>query len=656
MTASAARVLAAFADQVPQAPFYGVDSGAVNAYVISSIAAFTLATGALVRFTTTNPNTGSSTANVGGTGTQPIVNQYGNALTGGEISVPTWLQWTGSAWQLVGTGPLPDKARTPTEISNSIVPTSYISLPGALRRYGADATGTADSSTAIINAGKCNARVFDDCPGGGQYRIKSTVTLVNYPVSFQGQAKNNGDVSGNTGSLFIIDAALGAAGNAFQASYIDNLSFVDWGFKFATGGNAQFAFRVHAISAVDGQMRSSSFLRCAFIGIGAGDTNGALRVDTGTGSQEYSAFNVFDSCYFNGLLAPARFTGNTTPNVFSNCSFLGYTGINAVNSLGSITPGSGYTNGTYANVPLTGGAGTGAVAHIQVVGGVVSQVILVQGGTGYAAANALSASAASIGGTGSGFSVPAATVGTLNGCAIQVDYPGTEVKVSTSNYFEGFIVGVHLNGAANCIQGNNDYQGCLYGYVWIQTSYSILGHQSTSEEGVAGVALGYSSLDGSQISLTGRFGWLATGGAMQSTRGFQEGDGPGTNLRTQLLGYGASPGVTMAANGGGTISGQTTTTWSVSYVGGHLYIDFNVRGTLTGSGTTALLLPVAGLSAVVSSQNPCSVTNNGSTAFGVAFVNAFGSNLEIGLGAAGSGTFTAGVVGAVGQIKIRILS
>lgn len=81
-------------------------------------------------------------------------------------------------------------------------------------------------------------------------------------------------------------------------------------------------------------------------------------------------------------------------------------------TLGSITGGSSYTNGTYNNVPLTGGTGTGATANITVAGGAVTVVTIVNGGTGYAAANSLTASAANIGGTGTGFTVPVATVTT----------------------------------------------------------------------------------------------------------------------------------------------------------------------------------------------------------------------------------------------------
>lgn len=78
-------------------------------------------------------------------------------------------------------------------------------------------------------------------------------------------------------------------------------------------------------------------------------------------------------------------------------------------TLGTVTGGTLYTNGTYTNVPLTGGTGTGAKATIVVSGGSVTTVTITTAGNYYLAGDVLSATAASIGGTGSGFSVPVAT-------------------------------------------------------------------------------------------------------------------------------------------------------------------------------------------------------------------------------------------------------
>ncbi len=85
---------------------------------------------------------------------------------------------------------------------------------------------------------------------------------------------------------------------------------------------------------------------------------------------------------------------------------------NAVATLGAITGGTLYTAGTYTNVALTGGTGIGARANITVTGGAVTAVTIVNGGTGYTVADTLSANSADIGGTGSGFSVPVATLTT----------------------------------------------------------------------------------------------------------------------------------------------------------------------------------------------------------------------------------------------------
>jgi len=85
-----------------------------------------------------------------------------------------------------------------------------------------------------------------------------------------------------------------------------------------------------------------------------------------------------------------------------------------VNVLGAITAGTLYTNGTYQNVPLTGGTGSGAVGTVTVAGGGVTAVALTNRGQGYTAADSLSAAAASIGGTGSGFAVAVTSIAQMS--------------------------------------------------------------------------------------------------------------------------------------------------------------------------------------------------------------------------------------------------
>ena len=68
-----------------------------------------------------------------------------------------------------------------------------------------------------------------------------------------------------------------------------------------------------------------------------------------------------------------------------------------------VTPGSSLTAGTYYDVPLTGGSGSGALATIVVSGGYVSTVTITQGGSSYVVGDTISASVTNIGGTGTTF-------------------------------------------------------------------------------------------------------------------------------------------------------------------------------------------------------------------------------------------------------------
>jgi hypothetical protein len=65
--------------------------------------------------------------------------------------------------------------------------------------------------------------------------------------------------------------------------------------------------------------------------------------------------------------------------------------------------GAGYGSGTFSNVPLTGGSGTGAVAQINVSSlGIVVGATITSPGVNYLPTDVLSASNANLGGTGSG--------------------------------------------------------------------------------------------------------------------------------------------------------------------------------------------------------------------------------------------------------------
>jgi hypothetical protein len=114
-------------------------------------------------------------------------------------------------------------------------------------------------------------------------------------------------------------------------------------------------------------------------------------------------------------------------------------------NLSSITGGSLYTPGTYTNVPMTGGSGSGMLATVVVGGGshVVEQVTITNvGNNAYQRGDVLSCLAANVGGTGSGFS-----------CVLNTPNDGIGTITGGSGYVNGTYTGVPLTGGPG--QGGN---------------------------------------------------------------------------------------------------------------------------------------------------------------------------------------------------------
>jgi hypothetical protein len=139
-----------------------------------------------------------------------------------------------------------------------------------------------------------------------------------------------------------------------------------------------------------------------------------LAVGTITAGSGYA-----NNTYYNVPLTGGSGTGATatqiTVSVGAVTSISMPTATGAVVT-GNITAGSGYNNGTYYNVPLTGGAGVGAVAtSITVAGGIVTTVVLPTTGVGsnYVVGNSLTTSNANLGGAGAGFAYSVTAVSVL---------------------------------------------------------------------------------------------------------------------------------------------------------------------------------------------------------------------------------------------------
>jgi hypothetical protein len=135
----------------------------------------------------------------------------------------------------------------------------------------------------------------------------------------------------------------------------------------------------------------------------------AYPTPTSTGTPKYYA--LFGSQYNNAN--ELSFILGPTPNQnYSTELHYFYYPVSivqgAISGTGIFTGGSLYTNGTYANVPMsyaTGvtGSGAGATANVVVSGGVVTSVTIQNGGNFYVVGNQLTINSSYIGGTGSGF-------------------------------------------------------------------------------------------------------------------------------------------------------------------------------------------------------------------------------------------------------------
>lgn len=226
------------------------------------------------------------------------------------------------------------------------------------------------------------------------------------------------------------------------------------------------------------------------------------------GSIQYQATTMH--CYFqSGSNIIFDFSGatltSTVSNVpqglmFDNCTdivlkqpkIVGtevFTG--GVTSLGAITSGSGYVNGTYSQVPATGGSGAGAYLNVTVSGGAVTAVnVYYPGGTtnggsgGYIVGDVLSVSNANLGGSGSGFSVPVTSVtGTgslvaINGCngivATMVSGPSSRISIYDPD-FTGLAAAVYCVGDPASL--NTVAQVNVHGYMRVTScQYGIAYH------------------------------------------------------------------------------------------------------------------------------------------------------------------------------------
>ncbi|HEU4901178.1 MAG TPA: hypothetical protein VFT06_00260 [Flavisolibacter sp.] len=227
----------------------------------------------------------------------------------------------------------------------------------------------------------------------GSFYFMSASTNLTAGASLTSLFARNATLAGN----LVVGSALSSTQTStlldIQASQEPYIRFVHSGVSTRSvighsNGSADLQFRVGAASSITTGTQA----------IRLDGTNMNLLVGTSTTAERTSALTV--QATDRGAIPAPKVTTAQRLAISS-----GIYGTNYARSAGVSAAGSGYVNGTYNNVPLTGGTGSGAQATIVVSGGAVASVTMTASGTGYVAGDVLSASNTNLGGSGSGFSL-----------------------------------------------------------------------------------------------------------------------------------------------------------------------------------------------------------------------------------------------------------
>lgn len=206
-------------------------------------------------------------------------------------------------------------------------------------------------------------------------------------------------------------------------------------------------------------------------------------------------YNIREQTWYDTALPNTGRSNGQYARVFQYPLMIGSTTINSIRTLGSITAGSGYTNGTYYGVPTvnsTSYLGSGAIFNVTVAGGVVTAVTLVFGGTGYKVGDVVTVDNTYIGGTGTNFSIPVATVGGYT--LWQHEYGVDELAGSTTNAIESYFETADVSLAAAEQSKNNSLRVTLIEPDFVQSgpmTITVTGRSNARSKEISSMSMEY---------------------------------------------------------------------------------------------------------------------------------------------------------------------
>ena len=263
-------------------------------------------------------------------------------------------------------------------VSTNAVPSAIAQLNSAGQLNPELIPATRSFTSFVLNEFEGRLRVSLDIPAGDAQ--SGDIVVENYVDTILTLDSSATVIKGET----ITQATSGATGEVKLASIGTTITLVNTTGTFNTtntlsGSTSGALGSIPLVVDADNERQDSYFLST--------DTESMfLLLDPG--SYSFTVSNTISGAVSSGQ-------GEITAYTTGVLSVLNNPGLNS---------GSGYnTDGTYVNVALTGGSGTGAIADIIVSAGGVSSVDVKRGGSGYIAGESLSAADGTIGGrTGGG--------------------------------------------------------------------------------------------------------------------------------------------------------------------------------------------------------------------------------------------------------------
>lgn len=257
-------------------------------------------------------------------------------------------------------------------------------------------------------------------------------------------------------------------------------AYVSTGLPGAPGG--EYAFNI-PISACDGATDGSSVQNAVIAQ--ARTAAQASTLNSVTINYPVGAF-----CKVGGYATisggPLNYTGFTNLNQlivnFNGAVIEGQLSQGPVELLGTITGGSGGTPGTYTNIALTGGNGSGAVANIVVNGdGTVhaNGVTLVNGGANFQPLDVLTAAPGGV----AGFSFPVVAVGPVIDALGSIAIVWNDLHMHNEPVHEAG-VGIQIGRTAGGATSNGG-AGMVFNQPFFSGSYGLSPFYNFSGEGVS---------------------------------------------------------------------------------------------------------------------------------------------------------------------------